>query len=186
VLAVVDCRFISRLECGYTRILTVCLCKGPSKSVVHSEWVLIVTLTDQRDLCCWNTEMWRRRRKCFYKIKLTPPARGTFGKGKGKIHCRTGKKPQGLFSVLGGGGVVKATPRPLYPRERAVTYCLGRWVGLIAGLDGCGKSRFPPGLDPRTGQTVASPYTDCAIAARGAHVTWDIAVCMYVCILVYV
>ena len=34
------------------------------------------------------------------------------------------------------------------------------WVGPRAGLDGCGKSRPPPGFDPRTVQPVASRYTD--------------------------
>jgi hypothetical protein len=29
-----------------------------------------------------------------------------------------------------------------------------------AGLDRCGKSRPPPGFDPRTVQSVASRYTD--------------------------
>ena len=38
--------------------------------------------------------------------------------------------------------MVNATPRPLYPRERPGTHCIGGWVGPRAGLDGCGKS--PP------------------------------------------
>ena len=63
------------------------------------------------------------------------------------------------------GWVVNATPRPLYPRERPGTQCTGGWVGLRADLDGCGKSRLPPGFDPRTAQPVASRYTDCAIPA---------------------
>ena len=33
-----------------------------------------------------------------------------------------------------------STPRPLYPRERPGTHCVGGWVELRAGLDGCGKS----------------------------------------------
>ena len=33
------------------------------------------------------------------------------------------------------GWVVKATPRPLYPRERPGTHCIGGWVGPRAGLD---------------------------------------------------
>ena len=33
-------------------------------------------------------------------------------------------------------------------------------MGLRAGLDRCGKSRPPPGFDPRTVQPVASHYTD--------------------------
>ena len=32
-------------------------------------------------------------------------------------------------------------------------------MGPRAGLDGCGKSRPPPGFDPRTVQPVASRYT---------------------------
>jgi hypothetical protein len=63
------------------------------------------------------------------------------------------------------GWVVNDTPRPLYPRERLVIHCIGGWVGLKAGLDGCGKSRPPPEFDPRTVQLVASRYTDCAIRA---------------------
>ena len=39
------------------------------------------------------------------------------------------------------GWVVNATPRPLDPRERPGTRCTGGWVGVGAGLDGCGKSR---------------------------------------------
>jgi hypothetical protein len=38
-------------------------------------------------------------------------------------------------------------------------YTLYREAGW-AGLDGCGKSRAPPGFDPRTVQPVASRYTD--------------------------
>jgi hypothetical protein len=37
--------------------------------------------------------------------------------------------------------MVNATPRPLYPRERPGAHCTGGWVGIRAGLDGCGKSR---------------------------------------------
>ena len=33
-------------------------------------------------------------------------------------------------------------------------------MGPRAGLDRCGKSRHPPGFDPRTVQSVASRYTD--------------------------
>ena len=35
-------------------------------------------------------------------------------------------------------------------------------MGPRAGLDRCGKSRPPPGMDPRTVQPVASRYTDYA------------------------
>ena len=49
-----------------------------------------------------------------------------------------------------------------YPRERPGTYCTGGWVCPRAGMDRCGKSRPPPGFDPRTVQPVASRYTDWA------------------------
>jgi len=54
------------------------------------------------------------------------------------------------------GWVVNATPRPLYPRERPGTHCIGGWVGPTASLDGCGKSRPPPGFDPRAVLPVAT------------------------------
>jgi len=38
------------------------------------------------------------------------------------------------------GWVVNATPRPLYPRERPGTHCIGSWTDPRAGLDWCGKS----------------------------------------------
>jgi len=63
------------------------------------------------------------------------------------------------------GWMINARPRPLYPRERPGTHCIGGWVGPRAGLDDCGKSRSPPGFDPRTVQPVASRYTDWAIPA---------------------
>jgi hypothetical protein len=51
-------------------------------------------------------------------------------------------------------------PAALYPRERPGTHCTGGWVGPRAGLDMCGKSRSPLGLDPQTVQPVASRCTD--------------------------
>jgi len=50
-------------------------------------------------------------------------------------------------------------PAALYPRERPGTHCTGGCVGSRAGLDRCGKSRHPPGSDPRTVQPVVSRYT---------------------------
>jgi len=51
--------------------------------------------------------------------------------------------------------MVKATPRPLYSRERTGTHFIGSWVGPRIGTEGCGKSRPPPGFHPRTVQPVA-------------------------------
>ena len=70
---------------------------------------------------------------------------------------RAGNQPT---SELDGGWVVNATSLPLYPHKRHGTHCIGRWVGPRAGLDGCGKSRPPPGFDHRTVQPVAISYTD--------------------------
>jgi hypothetical protein len=50
--------------------------------------------------------------------------------------------------------VVNTTPRPLYPQERPGTHCIGGWVVLRVGLDGCGKSR--PQRDSIPGPS--SPY----------------------------
>ena len=63
-------------------------------------------------------------------------------------------------SALDEGGW--STPRSgrFTPVERPGTHCIGGWVGLRAGLDGCGKSRPLLGFDPRTVQPVASRYTD--------------------------
>jgi len=57
-------------------------------------------------------------------------------------------------------GVVNATPRPLYPRERPDTLCVGGCVDPRTGRDECGKSHLQTGFDPRTVQPVASRYTD--------------------------
>ena len=51
------------------------------------------------------------------------------------------------------------------PQEKGLvcTNCIGGWVGHKTCLDGCGKSRPPPGFNPRTVQPVASYYTDWAV-----------------------
>ena len=59
------------------------------------------------------------------------------------------------------GWVVNATPRPLYRWERdAVPTAQEAGWGPRTDLVGCGKSRPPTGIDPRTVQHVASRYTD--------------------------
>jgi hypothetical protein len=67
------------------------------------------------------------------------------------------------------GWVVKATTRPIYPRERPGTNCIGGWVGPRAGLDNAENLVPPPELDPRTVQTVASRHTDWDIPAHITH-----------------
>jgi len=56
-----------------------------------------------------------------------------------KTQCRGGRSQDRLASNWGGG--FNATPRPLYPRERPGSHCIGSWVGPKAGLYECGKSR---------------------------------------------
>ena len=48
--------------------------------------------------------------------------------------------------------------------KRPGTHFTGGLEGPRAGMDGCGKSRTPPGFDSRTVEPVASRYTDCSIA----------------------
>jgi hypothetical protein len=67
-----------------------------------------------------------------------------------------------MTTALEGGGGQPHDPAALYPRERHSTNCTVGWVSPRAGLDRCGKSRPPPGFDPRTVQSVASHYTDYA------------------------
>jgi hypothetical protein len=50
--------------------------------------------------------------------------------------------------------VVNATPRPLYPRIRLGTHCIGGWVGPRANLDWCVKYR--PQRDSFPGPSI--PY----------------------------
>jgi hypothetical protein len=52
------------------------------------------------------------------------------------------------------------------PWERPGTHCIGGWVGVWTGLDGCGKSRPPPGFDHRTVQPVAIRSNHCVIPAH--------------------
>ena len=61
---------------------------------------------------------------------------------------------------MGVGGQCHAT---VYSLERPRTHCIRGWVGLRAGLEGCGKYRPPLGFDPRTVQLVASCYTNWAM-----------------------
>jgi len=54
------------------------------------------------------------------------------------------------------GWLINDAPQPLYPRERDPVHIVQEagWA-LGAGLDEWGKSRTPPGFNPRTVQPVA-------------------------------
>jgi len=59
-----------------------------------------------------------------------------------------------------GMGSQRHSTTALLPGKRRFTHCTGGWVGPSTRLDGCGKSRPPPGIDPRTVQPLASGDTD--------------------------
>jgi len=59
-----------------------------------------------------------------------------------------------------GMGGQRHAPAALLPGKRPGTHFTGGWMGPRAGPDECGKSRPPPGFDPRIVQPVASRYTD--------------------------
>ena len=97
------------------------------------------------------------------------------GKGKGKGHPRTGHEgPEGeqmysstlpSTSVIDVGGWSAPRPGRFTPGKETLYPLYRRLGGPRAGLDGCGKSRPPPGFDPLTVQPVASSYMDWAIPA---------------------
>ena len=64
-----------------------------------------------------------------------------------------------LTPALNGGGWSTPHRGGFTPGERSGTHCIGGWAGPSAVLDGCGKSRPPPGFDARTVEPVAS-HTD--------------------------
>jgi len=78
--------------------------------------------------CCFYTAKY-----CRVKVKVTPEQ---------ITKAQRGLEVQlySFFNLAARLGVVNATPRPLYPRQRPGTHCIGGWVDLRAGLDGCGIS----------------------------------------------
>jgi hypothetical protein len=92
------------------------------------------------------------------------------GKGKGKVHPRTGHEgPEGEWSysstlsvtpALDGVDGQRYTPAALYPRERPGTRCIGGWVGPRGRSGRVQKISPPQGFDPLAVQPVASRYTD--------------------------
>jgi hypothetical protein len=96
-------------------------------------------------------------------------------KGKGKGHPITGhegpKREKSYSSTLSLTSaqmewVVKATHRPLYPRERPGYRRLGGPQGRYGQVR---KISPPPGFDPPTVQSVGSRYTDWAIPAHSVY-----------------
>ena len=62
--------------------------------------------------------------------------------------------------------MVKASPRPLYPRERDTVSFYRRLRGTLGWSGRVWKISPPPGFDPLTLHPVASRYTDCAAVAH--------------------
>jgi hypothetical protein len=59
-----------------------------------------------------------------------------------------------------GVGCQRHAPDALPPGKRTGTLSTGGWVCPRVGLEGCAKSRPPPGFNPRTAQHVVSRHTD--------------------------
>jgi hypothetical protein len=53
-----------------------------------------------------------------------------------------------LASALDGGRWLTRAPAALPPVQRPSAYCVGGWVGLTAGLDGCGRCHSHRGSIP--------------------------------------
>jgi hypothetical protein len=68
--------------------------------------------------------------------------------------------------------VANATPRPLNPQERLGTHCTEDGVGHTSCLDGCGKSRPPPGFDAGTVRPAASRCIDWDNIVHFIWQTW--------------
>ena len=68
-----------------------------------------------------------------------------------------------LISALDGVVVQRHTPAALPPGKVTRRLLYTRLGGSHGDLEGCGKSRPPPGFDPMTVQPVASRYTDYGI-----------------------
>ena len=83
-------------------------------------------------------------------------------KGHPITKARKGSRctPLSFFNLGDRWGWSKSRSGRFTPGIRPGANCIRGWVGPTASLDGCGKSRPSPCLDPRTTQPVASRYTD--------------------------
>ena len=108
---------------------------------------------------------WSSKGKGKCKVLLRTSHEGTEGE---QMYSSTLSSTSALDEVVGQ----RHAPGRFTPREILGTRCLGVWVGPRDGLDGCRKSRPPPGFDPRTVQPVASRYTDWTVAACTFLIAW--------------
>ena len=79
-------------------------------------------------------------------------------------------------ALEGAEGSASRPGRSLPPGKNRYL-CTGGWVAPRTGLDICGKSRPPPGFDPRTVQPVASSYSDYATRPVEGRVEECIVLC---------
>jgi hypothetical protein len=75
--------------------------------------------------------------------------------------------------------MVNSTPRPLYPRERDPLPIVQEAGWAPGPVWTAAKNLSPPGFDPRTVQSVASRYTDWAIAAHLKNI-FSFSFCLFV------
>ena len=117
--------------------------------------------------CCYNSTQSHSPHlsKSYNHDKVKDWPRQKFTLGQAAKAQRGAEVLLYSFFNLGARWGVWSTPRP------------GRFdagkdlvpIAKEADLDGCGKSRSPPGFDPRAVQPAASRYTDCAIPAHDQH-----------------
>jgi hypothetical protein len=119
---------------------------------------------------------------CLYlHVALTRRTnRRSFGKGKGKVHPRTGHENQEgeqihsstLPSTSGPDGEGDQSQAPVVLSPGKTQYPLYRRLGGFQGRSGrVRKISPPPGFDPRTVHPVASRYTGCVIP--GPYEAWE-------------
>jgi hypothetical protein len=130
-------------------------------------WVKLSAIVRTEGFCQWKSQ-WPSARNvpgCSAVPQPTAPPRTTVCYKftlKQATKAQTGSRGIALLffitSVLDGVGGLRHASAAL-PLERPGTHWTGGWVGPRVGLDGCGKSRPPPGFDPRTIQPVASRHT---------------------------
>ena len=115
-------------------------------------WALFSSLAVSETLNCWRNAL-----SLGLSIKVNVKFKFTLQQA---TKAQRGSRETYSFLNLSAIWVclVNATPRPLNPRERSGTHCIGSRVGPRVGLDGYGKSRPPPGFDPAAVQPVASRY----------------------------
>ena len=135
---------------GETQSSRKTLCTSGTLCIVHSTWTGVRSNPGFRD----ETQASEPHKAQAQGMKKLPKLLDKLvkGKGKRKMQARTSHEiPEGeqryksilsLSSTLNGSRFSKPRPDSFTLRkETRYPSCVGGWVGLRAGLDGCGKSR---------------------------------------------